>query len=86
MTDSIKNAQDLVKGFQEFSNAKIEEEAAKGLQTAIVETCAEKHDMEKGEWKAAAEVYFKKNYYPEKYEKEREKVESKYEIVDSVSQ
>lgn len=80
----MKNTQELINSFIAYSNAKSEEYATKQEQADIIEAAAKKHDIDAKTLKAAADTFYKKLNDPDKYLKEREKIETKYDLVDSV--
>ena len=71
---------DFKNALVEWSNAQLEKEAQSDLQKSIVETCSSKLDMEKAEFRQYADLYYKKNYKIEAFEK----IEGMAEKVDVI--
>lgn len=71
---------DFKNALVEWSNAQLEKEAQSDLQKSIVETCSAKLDMDKAEFRQYADLYYKKTYQPEKFEK----VEGMLDKVDVI--
>lgn len=80
MTENAINTKDLTKYMTEWSNAQLEKESQADLQKSIVETASEKLGMEKAEFRQYADLYYKKNYKIEAFEK----IEGMAEKVDVI--
>lgn len=80
MTENAINTKELKKYAQEFSDAQLEKEAQADLQKSIIESASEKLDMDKTEFRQYADLYYKKNYKPEAFEK----IEGMAEKVDVI--
>lgn len=80
MTENAINVKDLKKYAQEYSDAQLEKEAQADLQKSIIESASEVMGLDKGEFRQYADLYFKKNYKPEAFEK----IEGMAEKVDVI--
>lgn len=80
MTENAIDVKQLKKYAQEYSDAQLEKEAQVDLQKSIIESASEKLDMDKAEFRQYADLYYKKNYKPEAFEK----IEGMAEKVDVI--
>ncbi|QDP66561.1 MAG: hypothetical protein Tp1111DCM1126091_67 [Prokaryotic dsDNA virus sp.] len=80
MTENAINTKELKKYAQEWSDSQLEKESQADLQKSIVETAAEKLDMDKAEFRQYADLFYKKNYKPDAFSK----VEGMAEKVDVI--
>ena len=75
MTEPKYDVKKLKELFKEWSDAEITVEGAKDLQGSVSETAKEKLGMSTGEFTAKAKLYHQKEYYPQKFQKAKEKAE-----------
>lgn len=80
MTEKAIDVKQLKKYAQEYSDAQLEKEAQADLQKSIIESASEVMGLDKAEFRQYADLYFKKNYKPEAFEK----IEGMAEKVDVI--
>lgn len=69
MTENAINTKELKKYAQEFADAQLEKEAQADLQKSIIESASESMGIDKADFRQYADLYYKKNYKPELFEK-----------------
>ena len=80
MTENAIDVKQLKKYAQEYSDAQLEKEAQADLQKSVIESASEALGIEKADFRQYADLYYKRTYQPEKFEK----VEGMLDKVDVI--